>query len=50
MKGTGTLYSLSKEGAGTASPLITALTAATIDAAEELAAQSPGGRRRCWGC
>ena len=42
--GTGTLYSLSKEGAGTAGPLVTALTAATIDAAEELAARSPAGR------
>ncbi|NQX18249.1 type IV secretory system conjugative DNA transfer family protein [Rathayibacter sp. VKM Ac-2857] len=44
VKGTGTLYSLSKEGAGTAGPLVTALTAATIEAAEELAANSPGGR------
>ncbi len=40
----GTLYSLSKEGVGTAGPLVTALTAATIEAAEELAARSPGGR------
>ncbi|MDZ4233214.1 MAG: type IV secretory system conjugative DNA transfer family protein, partial [Dietzia sp.] len=44
VKGTGTLYSLSKEGAGTAGPLVTALTAATIEAAEELASNSPGGR------
>lgn len=42
--GHGTLYSLSKEGAGTAGPLVTALTAATIEAAEELAARSPAGR------
>ena len=40
----GTLYSLSKEGVGTAGPLVTALTAAMIEAAEELAARSPGGR------
>lgn len=44
VKGSGTLYSLSKEGAGTAGPLVTALTAATIEAAEELAATSRGGR------
>lgn len=37
---TQTLYSLSKEGAGTAGPLVTALTAATIEAAEEHAARS----------
>ncbi len=42
--GTGTLYSLSKEGVGTAGPLVTALTAATIEAAEEHAAGSRGGR------
>jgi len=42
--GSGTLYSLSKEGTGTAGPLVTALTAATIEAAEELAANSRGGR------
>lgn len=41
---TDTLYSLSREGAGTAGPLVTALTAATVDAAETLAASSPGGR------
>lgn len=40
----GTLYSLSKEGQGTAGPLVTALTVAVIDAAERLAAQSPNGR------
>jgi hypothetical protein len=39
-----TLYSLSKEGAGIAGPLVTALTAATIEAAEEHAARSRGGR------
>ena len=41
---TGTLYSLSKEGANTAGPLVTALTAEVAEAAEELAATSPGGR------
>ena len=40
----GTLYSLSKEGRGTAGPLVTALTVAVVEAAEELAAVSPGGR------
>lgn len=40
----GTLYSLSKEGRGTAGPLVTALTVAVVEAAEELAAQSSGGR------
>ena len=39
-----TLYSLSKEGRGTAGPLVTALTVAIVEAAEELAAASPGGR------
>ncbi|RYZ29220.1 MAG: conjugal transfer protein, partial [Propionibacteriaceae bacterium] len=33
----GTLYSLSKEGRGTAGPLVTALTVAVVEAAEELA-------------
>lgn len=42
----GTLYSLSKEGRGTAGPLVTALTVAVVEAAEELAATSPGGRLR----
>jgi hypothetical protein len=36
----GTLYSLSKEGKGTAGPLVTALTVATVEAAEELAVHS----------
>lgn len=40
----GTLYSLSKAGKGTAGPLVTALTVATVEAAEELAVHSPGGR------
>lgn len=40
----GTLYSLSKEGKGTAGPLVTALTVAVVEAAEELAVLSPGGR------
>ena len=39
-----TLYSLSREGRGTAGPLVTALTVAVVEAAEELAARSPGGR------
>jgi type IV secretory pathway TraG/TraD family ATPase VirD4 len=42
--GTGTLYLLSREGQGTAGPLTTALTMATIEAAEERAARSPDGR------
>lgn len=40
----GTLYSLSKEGRGTAGPLVTALTVAVVEAAEELAAGSAAGR------
>lgn len=40
----GTIYSLSKEGRGTAGPLVTALTVAVVEAAEELAARSTGGR------
>ncbi|QGN34293.1 type IV secretory system conjugative DNA transfer family protein [Microlunatus sp. Gsoil 973] len=39
-----TLYSLSKEGRGTAGPLVTALTVAVVEAAEEAAARSPAGR------
>ncbi|SJM45324.1 conjugative transfer gene complex protein [Actinomycetales bacterium JB111] len=39
-----TLYSLSKEGRGSAGPLVTALTAAVTEAAEELAKTQPGGR------
>lgn len=46
VRGRGTLYSLSKEGAGTAGPLVTALTAATLEAATDLADTSPGGRLR----
>ncbi len=42
--GSGTLYLLSREGHGTAGPLVTALTAATVEAAEEFATRSPGGR------
>lgn len=44
MRGKNTLYSLSKEGAGTAGPLVTALTVATVEAAESYAVVSPGGR------
>jgi type IV secretory pathway TraG/TraD family ATPase VirD4 len=42
--GNGTLYLLSREGQGNAGPLVTALTVATIEAAEELATRSRGGR------
>jgi len=44
VRSAGTLYSLSKEGRGTAGPLVTALTVAVVEAAEELAARSAGGR------
>nr|WP_236900951.1 TraM recognition domain-containing protein [Cryobacterium arcticum] len=44
VRSTDTLYSLSKEGKGTAGPLVTALTAAVVEAAEELATTQPGGR------
>lgn len=40
----GTLYSLSREGQGTAGPLVTALTVAVVEAAEEMASRSNGGR------
>jgi type IV secretory pathway TraG/TraD family ATPase VirD4 len=40
----GTLYSLSKEGAGTAGPLVTALTVAVVEAAEQFARGCPMGR------
>ncbi|NYI97339.1 type IV secretory pathway TraG/TraD family ATPase VirD4 [Streptomonospora nanhaiensis] len=43
-RGGHTLYSLSKEGAGTAGPLVTALTVAVVEAAEEIASAAPGGR------
>jgi type IV secretory pathway TraG/TraD family ATPase VirD4 len=38
------LYSLSREGAGSAGALVTALTVAVCEAAESLAVRSPGGR------
>lgn len=44
VKGRNTLYSMSKEGPGSASALVTALTAAIMEAAEELANKSPRGR------
>ena len=44
MRGSGTLYSLSKEGKGTAGPLVAGLTVAVTEAAEEFAERSPGGR------
>ena len=42
VRGTGTLYSLSKEGQGSAGALVTALTAAVVEAAEELATGQAG--------
>jgi hypothetical protein len=39
-----TLYSLSKEGKGSAAPLVTGLTLAVCEAAEERAKRCPGGR------
>jgi len=44
VRGTGTLYSLSKEGQGSAGALVTALTAAVVEAAEEFATGQAGGR------
>lgn len=44
VRATSTLYSLSKEGRGSAGPLVTALTVAVTEAAEDLARRSPGGR------
>lgn len=44
VRGGGTLYSLSKESRGTAGPLVTALTVAVVEAAEELAGRSSRGR------
>lgn len=41
---TDTLYPLSLEGAGTAGPLITALTAAVVEAAAIAGTNAPGGR------
>lgn len=40
----GTLYSLSREGEGSSAPLVTALTAAVLEAAEAKAVASFGGR------
>lgn len=44
VNGTDTLFLLSREGKGTAGPLVTALTVAVVEAAEERATRSPGGR------
>ena len=44
VRGTATLYSLSKEGEGSTGPLVTALTVAVTEAAEQLAKRSTGGR------
>ncbi|MGX2993617.1 type IV secretory system conjugative DNA transfer family protein [Streptomyces sp. JNUCC 64] len=40
----GTLYSLSREGSDSAGPLVTALTVAVVEAAEEYATTQRGGR------
>lgn len=44
LDGSNTLYSLSKDGSGSAKALVTALTVAVCDAAEKKAANLPGGR------
>jgi type IV secretory pathway TraG/TraD family ATPase VirD4 len=44
VRGTGTLYSLSKEGKGSTGALVAGLTVAVTEAAEEHAKRSPGGR------
>ncbi len=44
VRSTDTLYPLSREGAGSAGPLVTALTVAVCEAAEQYATVSPGGR------
>jgi len=41
---TDTLYPLSKEGVGSVGPLVAALTMAVLDALEDQATRSPGGR------
>ena len=44
VRGAGTLYSLSREGRGSAAALVTSLTVALTDAAEQFAKVSPHGR------
>lgn len=44
VRSSGTLYSLSKEGHGSAAPLVTAMTVAVTEAAEEYAKTLAGGR------
>lgn len=44
VRGPQTLYSLSKEGRGTAAGVVTALTAAVIEAATDYATEQPSGR------
>ncbi|MFJ4778314.1 type IV secretory system conjugative DNA transfer family protein [Streptomyces sp. NPDC088762] len=44
VRGDGTLYSLSREGGDSAGPLVTALTVAVVEAAEEYATSQRGGR------
>ena len=41
---TDTLFSLSKEGKGSCAPLVTAMTSAVCEAAEDVAKRSPAGR------
>jgi hypothetical protein len=47
VRGAGTLYSLSREGAANAGPLVTALTAAVVKAAEDYATTCPAAGSRC---
>lgn len=44
VRSSGTLYSLSKEGGGSTGPLVTALTVAVTEAAEDYAKTQAGGR------
>lgn len=44
VRSAGTLYALSKEGGGSAGPLVTAMTVAVTEAAEGYARTQPGGR------
>lgn len=46
IRSTDTLYCLSQEGRGSATPIVTALTVAVTEAAVELAKTQPGGRLR----
>ena len=44
VRSSATLHSVSREGSGSAGPLVAALTMVVTEAAEELAKRSPGGR------